>query len=104
MERGASLVRSVLQQLIGLGLEESDIEYLLQEQMSLLEIEDYPYKIVAAGSFIEWAQQCAAQLTSLLQKDIIPTTIKELNKHADAGLCTGSVSGSQRCPRKCNKR
>jgi len=84
MERGASLVRALLQQLIGLGLEESDVEYLIQEQMSLLEIEDYPYKIVTAGSFKEWGQQCAFQLASLLQKDIAPTTIKELAKHADA--------------------
>ncbi len=84
MERGASLVRGLLQQLIGLGLEESDVEYLIQEQMSVLEIEDYPYKIVTAGPFIEWGQQCALQLRSLLQKDIVPTTIKELAKHADA--------------------
>jgi GntR family transcriptional regulator len=84
METGAELVRSALQQLIGLGLEESDIEYLIQEQMSLLESEEYPYKIVAAGVYIEWARSCSQQLMSLLQKDITSTTIAELHKHADA--------------------
>ncbi|TDI76482.1 MAG: GntR family transcriptional regulator [Bacteroidetes bacterium] len=84
MEQGAALVRDSLQQLIGLGLSEADIDYLIQEQMSLLETEEYPYKIVAAGTYREWAQSCAQQLSTLIQKDITPTTLPKLVKHSDA--------------------
>jgi GntR family transcriptional regulator len=85
MERGASIVHETLQELIGLGLDEQEIEYLIQEQTNLLESEeDEEYKIVLAGPFREWSEDCAAGLSEALQCEIIATTTRELSRHADA--------------------
>ena len=84
MERGAEIVHESLQQLIGLGLDEQEIEYLIQEQSSILESGEASYKIVVAGPFREWGIACAMQVSSLLRRECIPTTTSELRLHADA--------------------
>jgi GntR family transcriptional regulator len=84
MERGASIVHETLQQLIGLGLDEQEIEYLIQEQTNLLESEEEPYKIVLAGPFREWSEACGLRLSDELQREIVAATVPELSHHADA--------------------
>jgi len=84
MEQGAIIVHEALQQLIGLGLDEQEIDYLIQEQSDILESEDIRYKIVVMGPYREWAIQCAALLSSALRRDITPALLSDLNHHADA--------------------
>jgi len=84
MERGAQIVHESLQQLIGLGLDELEIEYLIQEQSSILETEEDTYKIVLAGPYREWAMECGEKLGTAFQRDIVSATLSELRHHADA--------------------
>ncbi|GMQ83105.1 MAG: GntR family transcriptional regulator [Rhodothermia bacterium] len=84
MEQGATIVHDALQQLIGLGFDEHEIDYLIQEQSSILETEDLPYKMALVGAYREWSEQCAEQLSDKLQKRVIPIGISDLVHHADA--------------------
>ena len=86
MEQGAAIVHDTLERLLGLGLDEQEIEYLIQEQSSLLETEEYQHKIVVAGSYKEWGDRCAEQLMAFLQKEVIPSTLAELVHHADSDI------------------
>ncbi len=84
MEQGASIVHDALQQLMGLGLDDQEIDYLIQEQSAILEAEDLPYKLTLVGSYREWSEQCAEQLTEKLQIQVIPIGLSDLEHHADA--------------------
>ncbi len=84
MERGAAEVRQTLQRLIGLGLTEDEVEYLLQEQIGLLEHTGRAHKLIFAAPYRELAEQIARQLTRSLQRSVEATPIEHLGRHRDA--------------------
>jgi len=84
MEQGASIVHQALQQLLGLGLDDQEIDYLIQEQSSILETEDGEYKIILVGPFREWSDQFSELLSDRLHHRIISAVAKDLDQHADA--------------------
>lgn len=84
MERGAAEIHDTLQRLIGLGLDEREIEYLFQEQMGLIEGAGTRYKLVVAAAFRELAERCAEQLKLHLQHPFEIATVAELARHQDA--------------------
>ena len=86
IERGASIVQEALQRLIGLGLQEAEVEYLFQEQLDMLTGERQGYKLVFAGTFRELATLCAEQITLGLQQAIEPITLDDLPHHQDADV------------------
>ena len=51
MERGASILGAALKEAVGIGLDEEEITYLLDEQISLLESEEDQTKIVNRDAF-----------------------------------------------------
>lgn len=84
MEQGAAFVQDTLQRLIGLGLSESEIDYLFQEQTALLETPGPRHKLVAALPFQEMADLCAAQIQQNLQQNVTASTLEDLGRHQDA--------------------
>lgn len=84
MERGARVVSDALQQLVGLGLDEQEIEYLIEEQTALLESEDELTKVIVAAPYRELAEACAEAVSSLLQRSCPALTLSDLSAHADA--------------------
>ena len=84
MERGAAEVERTLKHLIGLGLAESEIDYLFQEQLSLLEAAGPGHKLVAAFAYREMADLCAEQIQEHLQQRVVGATFPELPRHRDA--------------------
>ncbi len=85
MESGASLVRELIERLIGIGIDESELEYLIQEQLSLLRTEDSSsLRIVLAGEYKEWAHRCSEQIESALQVEISASVLSNEQNHADA--------------------
>lgn len=84
IERGASIVQEVLQKLIGLGLQEAEVEYLFQEQLEMLTGERPGHKLVFAASYRELAALCAEQIATGLQQAIEPVTLENLSLHQDA--------------------
>jgi len=86
MERGAGVVQEAIQRLIGLGLDEGEVEYLFQEQLAFLDDPSERPKVVFAASFRELAEACAEQVSAALQERVDAVTLAELSQHMDADL------------------
>jgi len=86
MERGASILASALHEAVGIGLDEEEITYLFEEQLSLMESEENETKIVIVTPYRELGQACAAQLSNQLQRDCEIAALNEVSQHADADL------------------
>lgn len=84
IERGAKLVNETLQTLIGLGLSESEIESLFQEQATLLDHGNVEYKLLVVGPHLELNTMWADQLSSALQQSVRPIALSQLDRHQDA--------------------
>ncbi len=84
IERGASIVQEALQKLIGLGLQEAEVEYLFQEQLDTLAGERQDHKVIFAAPYREMAALCAEQLSLGLQQIVEPVTLTNLDRHQDA--------------------
>ena len=74
MERGASIAAKTLKQLIGLGLDDNEIQYLIEEQFALLENESIHAKIVFVALYRELAEEGAELLTRALQQPVDAAT------------------------------
>ena len=84
MERGAAVLQGALQRLIGLGLEEQDLEYLFHEQLSLHGHAQIRHKLVFAAPFRELATLCAEQAARFLQQPVEAALLTQLEPHLDA--------------------
>jgi len=84
MERGAKVVNDTLQQLVGLGLNDAEIESLFQEQATLLDHAGLERKLIAVGPHDELNRMCADQLSTALQKTVLPVTLSRIERHKDA--------------------
>lgn len=84
MERGAKVVNDTLQQLVGLGLSDAEIESLFQEQATLLDHAGLERKLIAVGPHEELNRMCADQLSTALQKTVLPVTLSRIERHKDA--------------------
>lgn len=70
IERGAAILGDSLQQLVALGLTESEIEYLIDEQLGLLETTSTSLQIVFVSASLELAELCAGTLSRSLQRHV----------------------------------
>jgi len=84
MERGAKVVNDTLQQLVGLGLSDAEIESLFQEQATLLDHAGLERKLITVGPHDELNRMCADQLGTALQKTILPVPLSQIERHKDA--------------------
>jgi GntR family transcriptional regulator len=84
MERGAKVVNDALQQLIGLGLSDAEIESLFQEQATLLDHAGLERKLITVGPHAEVNRMCADQLSTALQKTVLPVALTQTDRHTDA--------------------
>lgn len=84
MERGAAVVEEALHRMIGLGLQEAEVEYLFQEQLTLLEqAQDQP-KVLFVAPYQELAAWSATQVAMALQRPVEGVTQAQLSRHKDA--------------------
>ncbi len=86
MERGAVVLGAALQEVVGLGLDEDEISYLMEEQLALLESEESPLKVVVITSFRELSIACAEHFETAYQRECESATLNEVRQHADADL------------------
>ncbi len=84
LERGADIVQKALLQLVGLGLDEGEIEYLVQEQLDILNLDAQDLKLVYVSPYLEMSQQCVEQIGNLLQMTVEPATLNQLSQIQDA--------------------
>jgi GntR family transcriptional regulator len=90
MEKASSVLHDTLQRLIGLGLDIGEIEYVFEEQISLLDTSGPGIKVTFAARSAEVAAMCAAQLTSHLQMVVEPADFDTLHQHRDADFIVAS--------------
>lgn len=86
MERGATILGSALEEVVGLGLDEDEIAYLMEEQMALLDADEESIKVVVATSFRELSSACARHFEMAYQRVCEAATLNEVSNHADADL------------------
>lgn len=84
MERGAKVVNNTLQQLVGLGLNDAEIESLFQEQATLLDHAGLDRKLITVGPHDEINRMAAEQLGNALQKTVLPVALSRVARHEDA--------------------
>lgn len=84
MERGAEVVNEALQRLIGLGLKDDEIEYLFQEQVSLLDHASVDRKLILVGPYSEINDMCAEQIEDVLQRTVRAVPLSDVDRHEDA--------------------
>jgi GntR family transcriptional regulator len=86
MERGAGVVQEAIQKLIGLGLDEGEVEYLFQEQLAFLDDPGSRPNVVFAAAYRELAEACAEQVSAAVQERVDAVALADLDRHADADL------------------
>lgn len=84
LEQGAALVSDTIKRLFSLGLNESDIEYIVEEQMGLLPVSQNEYKVVVVGAYSEFGQQVARALKNDLLINVEHCLPAEVEQHSDA--------------------
>ncbi len=84
LERGADIVQKSLLQLVGLGLDEGEIEYLVQEQLDILSLDAQDLKLVYVAPYKEMSEQCVEQIGNLLQMTVEPATLNQVSHIQDA--------------------
>lgn len=84
MERGAELVHDTLQMLIGLGLDDAEIEYLFHEQSNLLEHVQLERKLLVAHPVPELGALCADAIGRALQRTVNAVPLERIQNHQDA--------------------
>lgn len=83
-ERGAAIARDALVRMKSIGLNDEEIDYLIDEQRTLLEEAAIQTKVVVAMPYREMAEECAIQLSSALKIDVTGVARDGLPAHADA--------------------
>ena len=84
LERGADIVHHALQRLVGLGLDEADIEYLIQDQLAVLDAAIEERKGVFVAPYLEMAEHCVQDIAEKLEITAEPATLQTVNRHRDA--------------------
>jgi len=90
MEKASSVLHETLQRLIGLGLDVGEIEYVFEEQISLLDTSGPGLKVAFVARSEEVAAMCAAQLSGHLQTVVEPTDFNSLHQQRDADFLIAS--------------
>ena len=105
LERGAAILADSLQQLVGLGLSDSEIEYLVDEQLGILETSSSLAGIAFLSSSPEIAEQCASAISRVVQQHVVslvagrpipkPRPDYVITEFRDISDARGLVSGSE---------
>lgn len=82
IERGAAVLSDSLQQLVGLGLSESEIEYLVDEQLGLLQTTTPAKHAVFVSASLEIAESTATDLSSYLQIEVEGVRLSDIERFA----------------------
>ena len=85
-EEGASIVQSALTRLMSLGLSEDEIDYLIDEQRSLIASQRGNRKVVFVVESAELNREATRQLESVIRAPVEMVTPDTLWRHSDADI------------------
>lgn len=78
LERGAGVVEEALHKLVGLGLSDDEVDYVVQEGLQFFERPGTRRGLVFAAGYRELAESGAEQAGAALQERVVPTLLAEL--------------------------
>ncbi len=78
LERAAGVVQEALQQLVGLGLSEDEVDYAVQEGLQFFERPGPARALYFAAPYRELAESGAEQATGALQERVLPVLVADL--------------------------
>lgn len=84
LEAGAGVAQEAVQRLIGLGLNELEVEMVLMEQLAQLEQAKGVPDILLAAPYLELAQRCSELVEQAIYLPVEPVVIRDLNRHPQA--------------------
>ncbi len=84
LERGAGIMANAVDRLVSFGLEEEEMEYLFQEQLSRLSSVAEAAKVIFVASFAEFAEHGARKIAEHLGIAVDPVPLPLLDNHLDA--------------------
>ena len=79
LERGAGVVHDALRQLVGLGLSEQEVDYVVEEGLQFFERPGARRALVFAAPYRELAEAGAEQAGAALQERVAPALLSELD-------------------------
>jgi GntR family transcriptional regulator len=78
LERGAGVVEEALHKLVGLGLSDDEVEYVVQEGLQFFERPGARRALVFAAGYRELAESGAEQAGAALQERVAPALLSDL--------------------------
>ena len=78
LERGAGVVEEALHKLVGLGLSDDEVEYVVQEGLHFFERPGARRALVFAAAYRELAESGAEQAGAALQERVAPSLLADL--------------------------
>lgn len=78
LERGAGVVEEALHKLVGLGLDDAEVSYVVQEGVQFFERPGVGRLLIFAATCRELAESGADQASAALQDRVVPKTFSEL--------------------------
>ena len=86
LERGAGVVEEAIHKLVGLGLGEDEVEYVVQEGLQFFERPDGRRRLAFAAGYRELAESGAEHASAALQERVAPVLLADLGAGALDGL------------------
>ncbi len=84
IERGATIIEEAITRLVGLGLDESDIGYLFDEQINRLAGGGEHVKVVYLSPSVEISTFAAVACARFLQRPVDAGSLEDIRRHRDA--------------------
>ncbi|MGA7305898.1 MAG: GntR family transcriptional regulator [Rhodothermales bacterium] len=84
LEAGATVAQDAVQRLIGIGLNDLEVEMVLMEQLAQLEQAKGIPEILFAAPYLELAQRCSELVEQAIYLPVEPVVITDLTRHPEA--------------------
>lgn len=84
LEAGATVAQEAVQRLIGIGLNDIEVEMVLLEQLAQLDQAKGVPEILLAAPYLELAQRCSELVEQAIYLPVEPVVISSLDRHPEA--------------------
>lgn len=84
LEAGAEVAHEAVQRLVGIGLNDLEVEMVLMEQLAQLEQAKGVPVVLFAAPYLELAQRCGELVEQAIYLPVEPVVLGELHRHPEA--------------------
>jgi len=84
LEAGATVAQEAVQRLVGLGLNDIEVEMVFLEQLAQLDQQKGVPEIIFAAPYLELAQRCSELVEQAIYLPVEPVVVTDLHRHPGA--------------------